>query len=73
MWFRSFKNNDLEDKERFGASKKFKDVDLGILPNEDQTCRIIGVRLIDSFQGFKNLLETIQKKQGNCVPRDAER
>ena len=38
-WFRCFKNNvfDVEDKERFGAPKKFEDEELEALLHED-TC-----------------------------------
>ena len=38
-WFRRFKNNDfkLEDKERFGAPKKFEDKELEEILDEDRT------------------------------------
>ncbi|KAG5309747.1 MOS1T transposase, partial [Pseudoatta argentina] len=73
-WFRRFKNNDveLEDKERFGAPKKFQDKELEQLLDEDpsQTLSELGKILqVDESTVSKRLkgLGMIQK-QGHWVP-----
>ncbi|KAG5320966.1 MOS1T transposase, partial [Pseudoatta argentina] len=73
-WFRRFKNNDfeLEDKERFGAPKKFQDKELEQLLDEDpsQTLSELGKILqVDEPTVSKRLkgLGMIQK-QGHWVP-----
>ncbi|KAG5317396.1 MOS1T transposase, partial [Pseudoatta argentina] len=73
LWFRRFKNNDfqLEDKERSGALKKFQDIELEQLLDEDpsQTLELGKILQVDESTVSKRLkgLGMIQK-QGHWGP-----
>lgn len=73
-WFRRFKNNDFDvkNKQRSGAPKKFEDEELETLLNEDpcqtqaELAELLGVDGITVFKRLKAL--GMIQKQGNWVP-----